>query len=89
MSAIPSSCSLHEKLHSLWIQQRQGEPFVLLSESNSNDIGAFGKVSPYQNAAIADLGKERAFMGIHKLDYLPEKWTFIWKILASGKVVSV
>ena len=35
------------------------------------------------------LGKERAFMAICELDYLPETWTFIWKILASGKVVPV
>ena len=36
------------------------------------------------------LGKERAFvLGIRKLDYLPETWTFIWKILASGKAMPV
>ena len=44
MSAIPSSCSLHEKLQTHCGSSRNKESFVLLSERNSNDIGAFGEL---------------------------------------------
>ena len=78
---------------SLWIQQRQGE-LCLLSESDSNISAYLASCHLSKCGDITEgelmLGKERAFvLGIRELDYLPETWTFIWKILVSGKVMPV
>ena len=94
MSAIPSSSSLHEKLQIHCGSSRDKESFVLLSESNSNISAHLASCHLPKCGDITEaelmLGKERAFaLGIRELDYLPETWTFIWKILGSGKVMPV
>ena len=85
---------LHEKLQINCGSSRDKESFVLLSESNSNISAHLASCHLPKCGDITEaelmLGKERAFaLGIRELDYLPETWTFIWKILASGKVMPV
>ena len=84
MSAIPSSCSLHEKLQTHCGSSRGKESFVLLSESNSNTSAHLASCHLSKCGDITEaelmLRKERAFVDIRELDYLPETWTFISKI---------
>ena len=73
------------------------------SESNSNTLAHSASCHLSKCGDITEaelmLGKERAFVGIRELDYLPETWTFISKIrlgerqsrasTLAGKIVSV
>ena len=68
MSAIPSSCSLHEKLQIHCGSSRDKESFVLLSESNSNISTHLASCHLPKCGDITEaeqmLGKERAFASL-------------------------
>ena len=92
MSAIPSSCSLHEKLQTHCGSSRDKESFVLVSESNSNISAHLASCHLSKCGDISEaeliLGKERVFVARQRPGLRVLFPGFIRNILASDSVCS-